>query len=865
MNSMLHKIALPGILLACLMQCRVTLGAGLPEHIEKVGDHAYLVDSGDDILVAHAVLTLPPYNADPMGIRDSTRAFRQAIDVVSEMGGGLVYVPAGVYKVQGTIQLKQDKVVIQGRHAGGAAAAPTVLLAYEGKGSEEGKPFITISGRSCGLKDLAVFYPEQGEDEFLPFPYTIHSGPSAMLENVTLYNAYNGIRFDVISGSLLENIRMCALKNGITAKWSSEFGWSRNIEISAKVWQELPAFLRAQKPSRDAVRSFMKENCTGMELGALDGFIVDGLAASDCKTALWAWKDLDFIKTHRNGAEVKRVNDSFGLGAILSGIEGRIEYNGHDYYYFGIPAVSLDNIRGLPELRRDWPSHRRAAKASPADFFNVMRTGARGDGQADDTPAVLQALKQVSANGGGIVYFPQGKYRITKPLSVPAGTELRGACARQELRLSGSEVTSLLFELEAKSGDPAEAPASITLAENAGIRGLNVLFPQQWQHLSEEGFTPVPAPYAVRGRGPGVYLIDCVITPAWQMVDFASFPCDNFMIKRVAGWGMKAGINIGGGTKGGTIEFTQVTYGLTLGTDRNPLLKVKDGWNKSFGILSDYSGKHSISYLFGDASDIDSYGLQAFHPLRHIEIYRQNGRSLRDSRFHYPLLDVSMEQSLVLDGASNLDFYGYWVTGRHREFNWVKGTDIESIRVFAPGIHPPYHRGNYEASVPLDGFEMIPETTLSPDTRIVEGGAEVRNVLDGNLKTYWKAPLKEAKFVLDLGQAMTVHRYTLVDGHLIDFKDTTAIKSYRISVSLNNTDWRPLEIPKRNVLDIQFRNPKKYVVLDQPVTPARARYVKLEILDVWERRPRGRRAVDTRSAIVRMFDVRTEPLEEDDK
>ncbi|MCP4786406.1 MAG: hypothetical protein GY903_32265 [Fuerstiella sp.] len=59
-------------------------------------------------------MTLPPYHADPCGEEDSALAFRRAIDAVGKLGSGLVYVPAGVYKVQGTILLNRDKVVIQG-------------------------------------------------------------------------------------------------------------------------------------------------------------------------------------------------------------------------------------------------------------------------------------------------------------------------------------------------------------------------------------------------------------------------------------------------------------------------------------------------------------------------------------------------------------------------------------------------------------------------------------------------------------------------------------------------------------------------------------------------------------------------------
>jgi hypothetical protein len=44
----------------------------------------------------------------------------------------------------------------------------------------------------------------------------------------------------------------------------------------------------------------------------------------------------------------------------------------------------------------------------------------------DRTAAVQAALKQAERNGGGIVYFPPGRYRINSPLRVPPRTLLKG-------------------------------------------------------------------------------------------------------------------------------------------------------------------------------------------------------------------------------------------------------------------------------------------------------------------------------------------------------------------------------------------------------------------------------------------------------
>lgn len=50
--------------------------------------------------------------------------------------------------------------------------------------------------------------------------------------------------------------------------------------------------------------------------------------------------------------------------------------------------------------------------------YNVKDYGADGDGVADDSTAIQDAINAAEADGGGIVYFPRGTYYITAQLSV---------------------------------------------------------------------------------------------------------------------------------------------------------------------------------------------------------------------------------------------------------------------------------------------------------------------------------------------------------------------------------------------------------------------------------------------------------------
>ena len=61
-------------------------------------------------------------------------------------------------------------------------------------------------------------------------------------------------------------------------------------------------------------------------------------------------------------------------------------------------------------------------------FYNVKDPtyGAKGDGATDDTTAIQAALTAAGAAGGGIVWFPQGSYKTTGKLTVPAKVSLWG-------------------------------------------------------------------------------------------------------------------------------------------------------------------------------------------------------------------------------------------------------------------------------------------------------------------------------------------------------------------------------------------------------------------------------------------------------
>lgn len=68
----------------------------------------------------------------------------------------------------------------------------------------------------------------------------------------------------------------------------------------------------------------------------------------------------------------------------------------------------------------------RAAEKWPQTIFNVRDYGAKGDAQADDTAAVKSAISAAGKAGGGVVFFPRGRYSLSEGLALPPYVSLKG-------------------------------------------------------------------------------------------------------------------------------------------------------------------------------------------------------------------------------------------------------------------------------------------------------------------------------------------------------------------------------------------------------------------------------------------------------
>lgn len=180
----------------------------------------------------HSVVS---FGAKGDGVTDDTKAFQSALKAADKDGGGIAFVPTGDYMIKGHLNIPTG-VTLEGvnRVAGTLSTIKgSKLLAVEGRGSEEGKPFIFLNGGAT-VKGVAIFYPEQDRKEPVPYPWCIAGAEyDCTVIDVFLVNPWNGIDFGTRGGGrhLIQNVYGQPLHTGIFVDNCYDVGRIQNVHF----------------------------------------------------------------------------------------------------------------------------------------------------------------------------------------------------------------------------------------------------------------------------------------------------------------------------------------------------------------------------------------------------------------------------------------------------------------------------------------------------------------------------------------------------------------------------------------------------------------------------------------------------------
>lgn len=231
--------------------------------------------STNDAIVAGFVADAATYGD---GVTDATEYIRNCLNALdkytgaSNHGGGVLYLPEGKYKISGTLIIPKG-VTLRGdwqKPVKGQPLKGTILMAYSGKGQENGTPFITMEPASA-VMDLTFWYPDQNPDNITPYPPTIQFGRPNYFgnefcnaKNITLVNSYSGIFFYRGGGTCptINGVYGTPLKQGVEIDRIVDIGRIEWCDFSPEYWAG--SGLAGAPASGSSYKQWIYENGTGI-------------------------------------------------------------------------------------------------------------------------------------------------------------------------------------------------------------------------------------------------------------------------------------------------------------------------------------------------------------------------------------------------------------------------------------------------------------------------------------------------------------------------------------------------------------------------------------------------------------------------
>jgi hypothetical protein len=202
------------------------------------------------------------------GITDDTAALQKALNETGKTGSPLI-LPARKYLVAGSLAIPPG-VALMGAYDAPMGREPllgTVILATGGRGKEDGPALFEMTNGTM-VRGLTVYYPQQTPADIQPYPWTFHlQGWDGTVENVTLVNAYNGIRVgpEANQRHRIRSVVGCVLRRGISVDRTVDIGRIENVQWHCDFWMA-----KEVGGNRQAVYEYMWKNLEAFIFGRTD-------------------------------------------------------------------------------------------------------------------------------------------------------------------------------------------------------------------------------------------------------------------------------------------------------------------------------------------------------------------------------------------------------------------------------------------------------------------------------------------------------------------------------------------------------------------------------------------------------------------
>jgi hypothetical protein len=376
------------------------------------------------------VVTEVPYGAAADGVTDDTAAFQAALADAGANGGGIVFVPGGNYRLNGTLIVPTGvelRGVFDVPH--GTSEKGSLLNVYAGRNNAGGTPFIQLEPGS-GIRGLNFHYPEQSYDVndddpvtgmygMVPYPYLIRGlGSDVYAINLAATIPYQLLDLATYrcDRHYIDYIYSTALKTGIHVGNGSTDGQIHNCQFNPSaythqglyydsiplgtsdnihkiLWRDATAYLFGNMTGQVLHENFVFGGAKGLHLVEEDGFgpsgYCMGFGVDACTTAF-------HIDDVGNG----------GLDPINSQIVSTNLTEGH-YLETGVSLT--DTFRMFSSA--GWGGHQYSAVINGGDvklqLFHLARDGESGAFQ------VLNNAKLQNLGGNLRDYLQLGRPFLT--------------------------------------------------------------------------------------------------------------------------------------------------------------------------------------------------------------------------------------------------------------------------------------------------------------------------------------------------------------------------------------------------------------------------------------------------------------------
>ena len=165
------------------------------------------------------------YGVTGNGSNDDTVAIQSALNAAGTNGGGIVYLPPGMYHLTNTLDVPDGVELLgsyEARHNSSAAAdgivKGAILQPYGGQGTTNGPPAIALEA-NAGLVGMTINYVSQNSN-CIPYPPTIQGrGPNVYVIGVVCPDSYYYVDLDTYTctNHLIDMVDCGGLKVGVHA------------------------------------------------------------------------------------------------------------------------------------------------------------------------------------------------------------------------------------------------------------------------------------------------------------------------------------------------------------------------------------------------------------------------------------------------------------------------------------------------------------------------------------------------------------------------------------------------------------------------------------------------------------------------